>query len=123
MTANVRTASPDEAEDGRGDVPHDETAALESVENGEAVAIPSIGGFLRGLGFALAQACAQKHTGSWWEAWAAWVLERSGEERPAPVGLGSAAHPPLEPAPGSYVLDRDPPRPAGKRASAAHIGG
>jgi len=69
------------------------------------------------------QAGAQKHTGSWWEAWAAWVLERSGEEKPAPADLGSAAHPPLEPAPGSYVLDRDPPRPAGKRPAVAHAGG
>jgi polyhydroxyalkanoate synthase len=56
VTANVRSASTDRQADGRGDVPHDESAALESVENGEAVAIPSVGGFLRGLGLALAQA-------------------------------------------------------------------
>src|SRR5687768_8670099 len=56
MTPNVRRASPDDEADGRGDVPHDESAALESVENGEAVAIPSVGGFLRGVGLALAQA-------------------------------------------------------------------
>jgi polyhydroxyalkanoate synthase subunit PhaC len=54
------------------------------------------------------RASAEQHTGSWWEAWAAWVLERSGEEREARAGLGSDGHPPLEPAPGSYVLDRVP---------------
>jgi len=51
---------------------------------------------------------AAKRTGSWWEAWSAWVLERSGETIPPPAGLGSARHPALEPAPGSYVLDRVP---------------
>jgi polyhydroxyalkanoate synthase len=34
--------------------------------------------------------------------------ERSGNEGPAPATSGSSAHPPLEPAPGSYVLDRRP---------------
>ncbi len=51
---------------------------------------------------------AEKQTGSWWEAWAPWTVERSGDEVPAPAELGSAEHPPLEPAPGSYVLDRVP---------------
>ena len=51
---------------------------------------------------------AEKHPGSWWECWAPWTIERSGDEVPAPTELGSAAHPPLEPAPGSYVLDRVP---------------
>ena len=51
---------------------------------------------------------AAKRTGSWWEAWSAWVLERSGETIPPPAGLGSVRHPALEPAPGSYVLDRVP---------------
>ena len=64
------------------------------------------------------RASAEKHTGSWWEAWAEWVLERSGAERPAPADLGSDEHPPLEPAPGSYVLDRVP-APADRERSAA----
>jgi polyhydroxyalkanoate synthase len=42
--------------------------------------------------------------GSWWEHWATWLRERSDGDRPAPTELGSAAHPPLEPAPGRYVL-------------------
>jgi polyhydroxyalkanoate synthase len=54
------------------------------------------------------RASAERHTGSWWEPWAEWVLDRSDEDRPAPDELGSAAHPPLESAPGSFVLDRRP---------------
>lgn len=51
---------------------------------------------------------AERHTGSWWEAWAEWLLARSGEQVPAPTQFGDAEHPPLEPAPGSYVRDRVP---------------
>jgi polyhydroxyalkanoate synthase len=51
---------------------------------------------------------ADRRTGSWWEAWATWVLERSGAEIEAPVTVGSDRCPPLEPAPGAYVLDRVP---------------
>ena len=54
------------------------------------------------------RASAEKHVGSWWEAWAPWQLEKSGDEVPAHEELGSAEHPPLEPAPGSYVVDRVP---------------
>jgi polyhydroxyalkanoate synthase len=54
------------------------------------------------------RAAAERHAGSWWEPWADWMLERSGDEVPAPSATGSAAHPPLEPAPGSYVRDRRP---------------
>jgi polyhydroxyalkanoate synthase len=53
---------------------------------------------------------AERRTGTWWEAWSDWILERSGDERPARADTGSAEHPPLEPAPGSYVLDRTPPQ-------------
>ena len=52
----------------------------------------------------LAEATAA--TGSWWEHWATWAAERSGELRPAPTELGSDRHPPLEAAPGSYVHAR-----------------
>jgi polyhydroxyalkanoate synthase len=51
---------------------------------------------------------AEKHQGSWWDAWADWVLARAGEERDAPEGLGSPAHPVLDPAPGRYVRDLPP---------------
>ena len=52
------------------------------------------------------RAAAEQHTGSWWEPWSEWALERSGDEVPAPESVGSANHLPLEPAPGSYVRDR-----------------
>ncbi len=48
-------------------------------------------------------ASAEKHAGSWWDHWTGWLSTRSGEERRAPTKLGSAGHPPLEPAPGRYV--------------------
>jgi polyhydroxyalkanoate synthase len=51
---------------------------------------------------------AKKRTGSWWQVWAEWSLERSGGAVPAPDQLGSAHHPPLQAAPGSYVRDRTP---------------
>jgi polyhydroxyalkanoate synthase len=46
---------------------------------------------------------ATSHDGSWWPRYADWLRERSGAERDAPSALGSRRHPPLEPAPGSYV--------------------
>jgi polyhydroxyalkanoate synthase subunit PhaC len=54
------------------------------------------------------RASAEQHTGSWWEPWAKWMQERSGDEVEAPTSVGSSAHPPLEPAPGTYVVDRRP---------------
>ncbi len=49
---------------------------------------------------------AAKRAGTWWEVWADWTLERSGDEAPAPAEPGSDAHPALVPAPGWYVRDR-----------------
>ena len=49
---------------------------------------------------------AAKRPGTWWEVWADWTLERSGDEVPAPAVPGSGAHPALVPAPGWYVRDR-----------------
>ncbi|MDD7966279.1 PHA/PHB synthase family protein [Actinomycetospora lemnae] len=40
---------------------------------------------------------------SWWEPWRDWMAERGGEMRQPPP-TGSEAYPPLEDAPGSYVL-------------------
>jgi polyhydroxyalkanoate synthase len=51
------------------------------------------------------QASAAKHDGSWWRDFAAWLAARSGELKPAPVELGAAIHPPMEPTPGTYVFD------------------
>ena len=44
--------------------------------------------------------------GSWWDDWHHWLDRRSGGRRPAPAELGSAGHPPMEAAPGSYVRRR-----------------
>jgi polyhydroxyalkanoate synthase subunit PhaC len=46
---------------------------------------------------------AREHQGSWWEDWAAWIAERAGP-RQDPPPMGSATHPPIADAPGSYVL-------------------
>ena len=43
--------------------------------------------------------------GSWWEAWEEWLGKQSGTLSAAPA-LGCAQYPPLEPAPGRYVLER-----------------
>jgi polyhydroxyalkanoate synthase len=51
-------------------------------------------------------ASGQRNQGSWWEDWAPWLTERSGEAKVAPVELGSAANPSLGPAPGTYVFER-----------------
>jgi polyhydroxyalkanoate synthase len=51
------------------------------------------------------RAAAQRHDGSWWPDWFAWLASRSGE-MVAPPTVGSEAHPPLQDAPGSYVLEK-----------------
>jgi len=51
---------------------------------------------------------APTHDGSWWPAWENWLVAASGGERtpPPPLGAPEQHLPPLEPAPGSYVLQR-----------------
>jgi polyhydroxyalkanoate synthase subunit PhaC len=51
------------------------------------------------------KAGAERHDGSWWSDWVAWLRERSGDQVPARQ-VGSAEHPPLADAPGSYVLEQ-----------------
>ena len=46
-----------------------------------------------------------QHEGSWWEHWAEWMSTRSGD-RVAPPPMGGDVHPPIEAAPGSYVLEK-----------------
>lgn len=46
-----------------------------------------------------------KVSGSWWEDWTRWLDERCGPPD-LPPSLGNAAYPPLQAAPGSYVLER-----------------
>ncbi|NDV01369.1 PHA/PHB synthase family protein [Pseudoroseicyclus tamaricis] len=47
---------------------------------------------------------AQKHDGSWWPRWEAWLRPRAGKPVPARQP-GDSGHPPLGRAPGSYVLN------------------
>jgi polyhydroxyalkanoate synthase len=48
---------------------------------------------------------AAKQAGSWWPHWLDWIKPRSGELMSAPAELGSKENPPLEAAPGHYVLE------------------
>ncbi|HLG66520.1 MAG TPA: alpha/beta fold hydrolase [Acidimicrobiales bacterium] len=45
---------------------------------------------------------ATEHADTWWNDWPEWIIPRSGELRDPPA-FGSANHPPLGPAPGTYV--------------------
>jgi polyhydroxyalkanoate synthase subunit PhaC len=47
----------------------------------------------------------EEHAGSWWPYWAEWLGARSGAKIAAPKECGSKKHPPMENAPGLYVLD------------------
>ncbi|MES2682136.1 MAG: alpha/beta fold hydrolase [Pseudomonadota bacterium] len=49
------------------------------------------------------KASATHQSGSWWLHWHAWLQERSGDWKPAAAEPGSADHPPLVAAPGTYV--------------------
>jgi polyhydroxyalkanoate synthase len=42
---------------------------------------------------------------SWWQDWTPWIAGQAGEQR-TPPPMGSALHPPLEAAPGSYVREK-----------------
>lgn len=48
----------------------------------------------------------QRHEGSWWPHWAAWVAQQSNDEIAAPKALGGGQYAPLYPAPGQYVQVR-----------------
>jgi polyhydroxyalkanoate synthase len=50
-------------------------------------------------------ATAEKRKGSWWLDWRDWLHARSGEEVDAPTSLGSARHPVMVNAPGTYVFE------------------
>jgi polyhydroxyalkanoate synthase len=48
---------------------------------------------------------AERHEGSWWLDWEAWLADHSGR-RQKPPSLGSDMHLALVDAPGTYVLER-----------------
>jgi polyhydroxyalkanoate synthase len=45
--------------------------------------------------------------GSWWTHWTAWLEPHGGGFIPAPVAAGNTGYPPIEPAPGRYVKDKN----------------
>lgn len=49
---------------------------------------------------------AKYTTGSWWPAWATWLVELSGNEVAAPAKAGNNKYKAIEPAPGSYVKEK-----------------
>jgi polyhydroxyalkanoate synthase subunit PhaC len=52
------------------------------------------------------QKSAETVPGSWWPDYSLWLANRSGGEKDRPGELGSTMFPPVEAAPGLYVLDR-----------------
>ena len=50
--------------------------------------------------------CGEGRTGFWLERPATGPLMRAGVEKAPPPGMGSGAHPPLDDAPGRYVLEK-----------------
>ena len=50
-------------------------------------------------------AAAERRNGSWWPHWTDWLATHGGPLRAAPRTAGSARHPPLDAAPGRYVLE------------------
>jgi len=46
-----------------------------------------------------------RHEGSWWEDWAEWIGQRSGEQVKPPK-MGNRTHKPVGDAPGTYVLEK-----------------
>jgi polyhydroxyalkanoate synthase len=48
---------------------------------------------------------ASSHAGSWWPHWGEWLRGHGGALQRAPAACGNAAHRPLGPAPGRYVLE------------------
>ncbi|RZI56277.1 MAG: alpha/beta fold hydrolase, partial [Zymomonas sp.] len=47
----------------------------------------------------------EEQAGSWWPFWMEWMQKRSGAKKKAPTQVGDKAHPPLDPAPGTYVME------------------
>jgi polyhydroxyalkanoate synthase len=47
---------------------------------------------------------ADRHEGTWWEDWTRWLEQRSGKQVDPPR-MGSDQHPPLDDAPGTYVME------------------
>ncbi|HEX7689152.1 MAG TPA: alpha/beta fold hydrolase [Burkholderiaceae bacterium] len=44
--------------------------------------------------------------GSWWTAWERWLVESGSHQRVPPPAMGAAGYPPIDDAPGRYVMER-----------------
>lgn len=51
-------------------------------------------------------ASAEEKKGSWWPHWRAWLGRHSSAKRAAPLQPGNRDYPPLDAAPGRYVLEK-----------------
>ena len=49
---------------------------------------------------------AEKTSGSWWDDYTSWLVDHTGDDRPAPNEPGGSGYDSLDPAPGRYVLVR-----------------
>jgi polyhydroxyalkanoate synthase subunit PhaC len=49
---------------------------------------------------------AETHSDSWWSDYVGWLAQRDHEVIDAPDAPGGSSMPPIEPAPGTYVLDK-----------------
>ena len=47
----------------------------------------------------------EEQAGSWWPFWMEWLHKRSGAKTKAPAQIGDNKHQPLDPAPGTYVME------------------
>ena len=68
-------------------------------------------------------AAADERPGSWWADWDRWLARFAGEEKAAPRRLGNRRYPPIEPAPGRYVKERDTAHDAGHSDPLSRDGG
>jgi polyhydroxyalkanoate synthase subunit PhaC len=50
---------------------------------------------------------SKENPGSWWPRWTVWLSEKSGRKISARTSLGNAQFPPIEPAPGRYVREKN----------------
>ncbi len=48
---------------------------------------------------------AEERSGTWWDHWLEWILQRSGDEKQAPKKVGNRKHPAITAAPGTYVFE------------------
>jgi polyhydroxyalkanoate synthase len=48
---------------------------------------------------------AEERSGTWWDHWLEWILERSGGQKQAPKKVGNRKHPAITDAPGTYVFE------------------